>query len=279
MNRVRGRIAAILLALSILVPARSNGADLAIVVSVLPQSYFARRVTGDHSDVSVLIPPGANPHTFEPSPLSMRRFRKAQIYIKVGHPNFVFEQRWLKRLLTLNPGIKIVDFSDGVPALPGDPHVWLSVSGARIQARNIAAAAWAIDPAHRSDYESNLEAFLADIDELDRKIKSLLSGVTRRRFLVFHPAWEYFARDYGLEQVAVETGGHEPSPAGLAKMIKEFKREQPKAIFVQPQFSSKSARVIAKEVGCRVIEIDPLAYDWLDNLESVAETLSKVLAE
>jgi zinc transport system substrate-binding protein len=149
----------------------------------------------------------------------------------------------------------------------------------RVQAQTIADALVALDPNHQEDYRHNLASFLGDIDALDASIQQALEGVESPYFMVFHPAWGYFARDYSLEMISIEIGGQEPSAAELANLIGEAKKKDIKVIFAAPQFSTRSAETIAKEIGGTVLLIDPLAANWLENLDMVAETLASVLSE
>jgi zinc transport system substrate-binding protein len=163
--------------------------------------------------------------------------------------------------------------AEGAP----DPHVWLSPALVKSQALAICDALVQLDPVHRDEYTTNLSAFVADIDALDAHIRETLSGLGGTKFMVFHPTWGYFARDYGLEQVAVEVGGQEPSAQELARLIEEAREEGIQVVFAQPEFSTQDAETIAEEIGGRVLLISPLAPDWLDNMRSVAETFAQVL--
>ena len=260
-----------------------SGDRIRVAVSVPPQAYFVDRVGGDRVTVEVMVPPGAAPDSYEPTPQQVLALRRARLYVEVGHAAFPFERRYLEGV----NGLELVNMTAGVELLPApagdehggdlDPHVWTSPAAVVAAARNIAAALGRIDPAGAPVYQRNLTAFLADVAALDREIRATLAGVEHRRFLVFHPAWGYFARDYGLEQVAIETNGKEPSPARLVALITEARREGIRVVFVQRGFSDRAARVIAAELGAEVVALDPLAYDWLDNLRRVAEALRRAL--
>lgn len=158
------------------------------------------------------------------------------------------------------------DHSSGSP----DPHIWLSPALVKIQAAQIRNALVAIDPARRSTYESNHQAFVREIEELDAELKALFAGRTGERFMVFHPSWGYFAQAYGLVQVPVEVEGKEPKPAQLQQLIRHARERGIKVVFVQPQFSAKSAELLAREIGGQVVYADPLAENWAVNLREVA---------
>lgn len=263
--------------------ARSGGegaaGDLNVTVSILPQRYFVERVGGDHAAVNVMVLPGESPATYEPSPDQLRALSDADIYFSIGVP---FENAWLDRIRSANDEMVVVDTTQGIDRIEGggnpDPHIWLSPSLVRIQAATIAEALTAADPAHAETYETNLEAFLDDIDELDAEIRQTLTGVDERRFMVFHPSWRYFARDYGLEMIAIEVGGQEPSAAELGRLITRAKEEGIDVIFAQPEFSTEAAETIAAEIGGEVLLISPLAEEWLDNLRRVGRTFAEHLS-
>ena len=265
---------------------------LQITVSILPQKYFVERIGGEHVSVNVMVEPGASPATYEPKPEQLRALGQADAYISIGVP---FEDAWLERMLGANPDMLVVDTTQGIEKAPMgarhrsgegsektesqertlDPHIWLSPRLVRIQAQTIHDALVGIDSKHKQDYQSNLDSFLADIDALDADIRGTLSGVENGKFIVFHPAWGYFADDYALEMIPIEVGGQEPSAAELAALITEAREEGIKVIFAQPEFSTRAAETVAQEIGGKVLLISPLAPDWLGNLRSVADTLAR----
>jgi zinc transport system substrate-binding protein len=152
-----------------------------------------------------------------------------------------------------------------------DPHIWLSPPLVKIQARTILSALQAADPQHRSVYEANFKAFTARIDQLDADLKKTFAGKKGLQFIIFHPAWGYFAHAYGLKQVPIEIEGKDPKPAQLKKLIQRARKKGIKVVFVQPQFSKQSAEVVAREIGGQVAFVDPLAEDWMANLRQVAD--------
>ena len=256
-----------------------SAATLKVVVSILPQTYFVERIGGEHVEVKAMVEPGASPATYEPRPEQLVALSEADAYISIGVP---FEKAWLGRIASANPDMRMVDTTKGIermgePQAP-DPHIWLSPRLVRIQAQTICDALVALDPAHEADTRANLDGFISDIDTLDADIRKMLEGVKNRKFMVFHPSWGYFARDYGLEMIPIEIGGQEPSAAELAALIAEARGEDIRVIFAQPEFSTRSAETIAQEIGGKVLLISPLAPDWLDNLRRVAETFAEGLS-
>lgn len=268
-------------------------AKINVFVSILPQAYFVERVGGDQVDVSVMVGPGQSPATYEPRPKQMAELSKAKLYFRIGVP---FESVWINRITVTNRRMKVVDTRRGIELLPikayqhdeneshyhhdkgvEDPHIWLSLRLVKIQAHNICHALIAQDPAHKSYYEGNLASFHNDLDKLDAEIIKILRAPKASPFLVFHPVWGYFARDYGLEQVPIEVEGKKPSAKTLARLIKQAKQEGIKVVIVQQQFSEKSADTVARAIGGKIIHVDPLAKDYLNNMKKIAETLAKVI--
>ncbi|NVM57103.1 MAG: zinc ABC transporter substrate-binding protein [Desulfobacterales bacterium] len=267
-----------------------------VFVSILPQAYFVERVGGERVDAYVMVGPGHSPATYEPMPKQMAELSKARLYFRIGVP---FENVWMARVSKENPNMKVIDTRRGIElfaAKPShhakseqhmeghgetrglqNPHIWTSLRLVKIQAQNIRDALIEEDPNHRDYYQSNLEAFHDDLDKLDAEITEILKSLNARKFMVFHPAWGYFARDYGLEEIPVEMEGKEPSAKTLACLIECAIGHGIRVVFVQQQFSKKSAEVVARTIGGRVIKIDPLAKDYLNNMRKIAETFGRVM--
>jgi zinc transport system substrate-binding protein len=267
---------------------------LAVTVSVVPQQYFVERIGGEHVAVTVMVGPGDNPTTYEPKPAQLKALSRSAAYFSVG---VAFENVWLDRIAGANLDMRIVDTIEGIERHPmdthnhpegeeeteglgaPDPHVWVSPELVKIQARTIYGALAELDPDNEASYRANLDVFVNDIDDLISESRETLAGVEKVKFMVFHPSWGYFAEDFGLEQIAIEIGGQEPSAQEMAGLIEEARAEGIRVIFVQPEFSTVDAETIAEEIGGEVLPVSPLAYDWLENLRTVANTLAEVLAE
>jgi zinc transport system substrate-binding protein len=253
------------------------GGPVSVMVSIVPQRYFVERIGGNKVYVSMMIPPGFSPATYEPKPSQMEELSATQAYIRIRVPS---EEAWMERVAAANRSMLIVDQSEGIERIGGtDPHIWLSPELVKIQAQKIYDGLVEIDPGNESYYEANHDAFLADLDELDTGIQEALSGLESRKFMVFHPAWSYFARDYELEMIPVQIEGTEPSAVEMAELIRTAQENNIKVIFAQPEFSTQSAETIAEEIGGEVLLISPLAPDWLENLQRVAGTFAEVLAK
>lgn len=268
--------------------------ELGVMVSVTPLKFFTERIGGDRVDVSVMVPPGASPATYEPRPRQMVALSKAELYVAVGVP---FEKAWLPRMRDANPSLTVIRSTAGIDLLKmpshhhghdddgheeehdgiPDPHVWTSPTESKKVADAILTALIAADPEGSGDYQRNHETLVRDIDVLDGELRQVLAGKEGTQFLVYHPSWGYFARDYGLRQVPVELEGKEPGPRELAAVIKLAKRNGITVVFAQPQFSEKSARIVADALDGQVVPADPLAEDWDTNLRRVARAIRDAL--
>ncbi|HOE16797.1 MAG TPA: zinc ABC transporter substrate-binding protein [Syntrophorhabdaceae bacterium] len=263
-------------------------------VSIMPQAYFLERIGGQRVDVEVLVGEGHSPATYEPSPQQMARLSSAKAYFAIGAP---FEKNLMNKIRQTHRKLFIVETQRGVPyrylddhrndrgkdtsggrsdRVP-DPHIWMDPKLVKVQARNICEALCGLDPANAKAYSGNLKAFLSDLDRIDQRIASMLAPLKGSNMYVFHPAFGYFADSYGLHQVPVEIEGKEPGARQLAGIIERAKRDRVRVIFVQPQFSTKSAETIAKAIGGAVVPINPLSRDYLSNLGKMASEVEKGL--
>jgi zinc transport system substrate-binding protein len=273
-----------------LAPEARSSDKLSVFVSIVPQRYFVRQIGKELVDVHAMVPPGADPHTYEPKPRQMVSLATAKLYFAIG---IEFETARLKKILSTNPQIKVVHTDEGIQKISMtedthhsgdqhdrsglDPHIWLSPPLVMMQARTILNALQEVDPANRSKYEANYKAFMAELVDLDADLKKIFAGRQGLRFMVFHPSWGYFARSYGLVQVPVEIEGKSPKSAQIMELIEHARENNIKIIFVQPQFSSKSAELIAREIGGEVAMVDALAENWSENLREVANKFEAAL--
>jgi zinc transport system substrate-binding protein len=259
-----------------------------ITVSILPQKYFVEQIAGDRFEVNVMIPPGANPVTYDPAPSQMQKVEQSSAYIRVGY--LVFERAWMDKIKGINPEMEVFDQSEGVDLIRNashhhagekgiDPHIWTSPKAVKKQVQNIGSFLTRLDPANQEDYEENTRQFLARIDSLDRMISSNLQGLEGSSFLIFHPALSYFARDYGLNQISLEHEGKEPSPSRLKEVIERAEASHIEAVFVQQQFSTDEAETLARELNAEVVRIDPLAHNWFDNMKSMSHAIVEALKD
>ncbi len=259
------------------------GDALKVFVSIVPQKYFVEKIGGDLVDVSVMVRPGASPATYEPKPRQMVTLSRAKVYFAIGVP---FEKVWLKKIVSANPKMIVVHTEAGIEKMPmkedkpngiKDPHIWLSPPLVKVQAKNIMDALQKVDLAHSSVYKANYKKFIKEIDNLDAELRRIFLEKEGERFMVFHPAWGYFARIYGLKMVPVESEGKAPKPKDLQRLIERAKRDGIKVVFVQPEFSTKNAEVVSKAIGGEVVFASPLNPDWARNLKEVAEKFRAAL--
>lgn len=255
---------------------RSDSKVIRVAVTILPLADFVKNVGGDKVRIMVMVPPGASPHTYEPTPNQLIELSKAKIYVKVGS-GLNFELVWMDKLMKINKDMLICDSSQGIQLIGKNPHIWLSPLNAKMQVENIYKALVQVDPVNEKYYARNKKNYLKKLDELDREIRNTLAGIKNRKFMVFHPAWSYFAREYNLEQVSIEKEGKKPTLKTLAKLIEQARALGIKVIFASPQFSAKSAEVIAREIGGRVVFIDPLARDYIANMYKLLNELAQAL--
>ncbi|GGP68916.1 metal ABC transporter solute-binding protein, Zn/Mn family [Shewanella saliphila] len=249
---------------------------LTIVTSILPQEYFVDRIGGDRVQVQALVTPGSSPATYEPSPRQMAALSEAELFFRIGVP---FENAFIPKIDSMTKQLHIVDTRKGITIKGNDPHIWLSPRLVKLQARTIAEAIIEKDPAGKADYEKNLAELLKDLDALDALLTKALVPVKGKTFMVFHPSWGYFADAYGLEQQSIEVEGKEPSGRQLIRMVELSQNEDVRVIFVQPQFNMASANRIAKAINGVVVPIDPLARDYIGNLQQVATTVLEALQQ
>lgn len=258
-------------------------------VSIGPQRYLVQSIAGPRLRVEVLVQPGQDPHTFEPTPKQMTQLSRGKLYFSIG---VAFEQSLIPRIRSSNPQLKIVDTQAGIELREIeagdhegedhdehglDPHTWLSPVLAKRQARTIRDALIEADPGGRGVYEAGYQSLAAELDSLNEEIAAVLASYRGQEIFVYHPAYGYFTDEYGLEQVAVETGGSEPSAQQLARLIERARQRQVRIIFVQPQFSRTGAGAVAEAIGGVVVPLDPLAEDYVENLREMARLIADAL--
>lgn len=261
-------------------PGNEGESPLAVFTSILPQKYFVEKIGGDRVRTDVLVGPGKSPATYEPGPQQVEALASADILFTIGVP---FEKAFLPTIEESLDSLEIVDSSEGVQkrdfhekkASMKDPHIWISTRQVKIQAKNIYDALVRLDPEGESEYLDGYEELIKEMDDLDAELRAALAPYKGSTFFVFHPAFGYFADEYGLIQVAIETGGKEPGPSKLEEIIEMAKEQNVKIIFVQPEFSKSSANAIAEAIGGSVVMLSPLNPDYVNNLKSISNELQK----
>jgi zinc transport system substrate-binding protein len=254
-----------------------------VFVSIPPQAFLVEWLAGYLVQVDVLLPPGASPATYEPTAKQMAALDHAQLYLQIGAP---FEGPILAKVSELMPELRVVDCRAGVELEPIgggghdhgagllDPHIWLDPQRMKIIASTTADALEALLPDEAPGIEERLATLHRAIDDTDARVAALLAPFAGRPLLVFHPAYGYFTRRYGLIQMAVEVDGKAPSARRLATVVDELRQQPVPALFVQPQFSRSAAERVANALDCELVELDPLAGDYLANLEIMADRIA-----
>lgn len=264
-----------------------DDAGLTVSVSILPQKYIVQRIASDEVDVNVLIPPGASPAVYELKPSQMKDLAKSALYLRIGH--VPFEKASMDRIKAANKDMKVVDLSEDLELIEHegehgheghgheavDPHVWMSVKEMRVLALNTLMALESVNPQKAEQYKNNYVSFIGELDIIDKNIKSKLSGHEGKAFMIYHPVLSYFARDYGLKQIAFEVDGKKPSVKAIKGFVDIAKAQGIKTIFVQKEFDKSSAEILAQESGAEVVEIDPLSPQWKESMLSIADALAR----
>lgn len=263
---------------------------LHVFVSVVPQKFFVENIGGEHVSVDVLVRPGHNPATYNPTSRQMQRFAAADVLFRIGVP---FESSWLGRLSAANETLEIIDARDGIETLQiaahhghaddhdehaehaeTDPHIWTSPLVAQKMLIQIKQVLSRLQPENAAYFEARYQHLQQQLQQLHTVISRQLAPYAGQKFIVFHPSWGYFADTYQLEQVAIEVDGKQPNARMLSKQVKQAHNEDIHVIFIQPQFSQQTARAFADAIDGEIITIDPLAEDYIHNMEKVARQLA-----
>lgn len=263
-----------------------------IAVSILPEKYFVERIAGDHFEVLVLLGEGHNPVTYEPKPRQMSQLSNAKVFFLAGVP---FETRWIRVIEKNNPEVKLVSLTNKIElrkfqltrdkhhhsedghAHDFDPHFWLNPLLVKTAAKTIYETLAVINPSDSNLYKENYNNFINELEALDRGIRQQLANVKHRRFAVFHPSWGYFADAYGLQQLAIEAPNRQTGARTLNVTIKALKKYGIKVIFVQKQFSEMDAAMIARETGAKLVQVNPLAENYIENMQKVTRLFVEAL--
>jgi zinc transport system substrate-binding protein len=267
---------------------------LVVLATLPPLGAMVRDIGGERVDVTVLVPAGHSPHSYEPTPGQLVQASRARLWFTLGS-GVEFEVNHAAALRENNPGMTIVECSERIELMgiapcehhdhdhhphgeapqTTDPHVWTSPANARAMAYNVLTALILVDPDHEDDFRDNLAEVIGSLERLEVRLNELFVPRTDAAFLTYHPSFGYFARDYGLHQRAIEEAGHQPGPAGVAATIQQAREEGVRVIVVSPQYDAASAQVIAEELGGEVVRIDPLAEDYVATMTALAEAVAR----
>lgn len=260
-----------------------------VAVSILPQKFFVEKIAGDLAEVQVLVPPGASPELYSLMPSQMKDLSAAKLWLRIG--KIGFEEGWVEKIRQTSPGLKIVDTSVQADWIAGeeevhgdhvhlhgiDPHIWVSPGEVRKIVAETFRALLDLFPEKNDLLTTNYRLFQQEIEELDADLKSQFDLLENKKFLIFHPALTYLARDYGLEQIALEVDGKEPSPNHLRSLVEVAKTENIRVIFIQKESNAENARQLAREIGGEVIPVDPLNEEWDQQLREIANKISEAV--
>lgn len=258
-----------------------------ITVTIEPQRYFTEAIAGNRFTVVSMVPQGSSPETYDPTPKQLVSLAESEAYFRIGHIGF--ELTWMERLMKNAPHTQVFDLSRGIELIHEaghvhgdhfhaggvDPHTWNSAVNAKIIANNIFNALCTLDKENEPYYLARYDSLVHRIEQTDSIVLSMLKETDNadHAFMIYHPALSYFARDYGLHQICIEEGGKEPSPAHLKELIEISRFEEVHVIFVQPEFDKRNAEIIARETETRIVPINPLSYNWEEEMIHIAKQL------
>jgi len=257
-----------------------------LTVSILPQKFFIEKIAGDDFQINVLIPLGASPATYEPTPIQMIKVSRSLAYFRIGH--IQFEEAWSSKIIESAPNTKVFNLSKVVHLIQNqghqhgdhfhaggiDPHIWSSPKTVEKIVIELYSDLVQLAPKQEEKYKKHLNLFLNKIRALDQLATDEFTGKGDKAFMIFHPALSYLARDYGLKQIAIEMEGKEPSPSYMQHLVLEARKYNIRTIFIQKQFNKENAETLAREIGAKVVAIDPLSENWLMEMENIIRQLN-----
>jgi len=259
-----------------------------ITVSILPQEYFVRKIVGENYQINVMVPPGASPASYDPTPRQMSRLADSDIYLRIGE--IAFEKVWLKNITSNYPELPVKDLSNGISFIrqahhhhgkeedakgSADPHIWVSALNARIIARNTLDALNEIYPEDSVFFRNNYHTLLHTVNQVDSIYSAHSDELNNKHFLIYHPALGYLARDYNMHQIVLEFEGKEPPPAHIRDVIEMAQKYDINTVFIQSQFSTDNARSLALETGAAIVQIDPLSPQWKEMMLNILNVLTE----
>lgn len=251
----------------------NEGKTLKIIASITTVADYIQQIGGNKVEVTIMVPPGFEPHSYEPSPNQLVAVSKAAAYVKVGS-GIEFETTWMGDILAQNTKMSVIDCSTGVNIINEDPHIWNSPVNAQQMVLNIFNGLTEVDPANTDYYLANYETYITQLDELNSYIRNLLEGYENRNFLIYHPAFGYFASEYNLTQLSVEEEGKETTAQKIQQSIDDALANNLNYIYASPYETSAYAKTIADEINGSVLYLDPLPSSYIANMRSVATSIA-----
>lgn len=252
-----------------------------IAVSISLQATFLEKICGDNFEIVTMIPTGASPETYEPTPKEMTKLSEAQIYFGIGVPaeenifkNITNSTKLIRLEKAVNEIYHDLEINGG-----RDPHIWLSIKRAIVMITEMEKELSQLDNNNQEVYKSNSEKYINELKKLEKEITQKFSTCKGKKFITFHPSFAYFADDYGLEMYSLEQDGKEADAKQLANMIDFAKKENIKAIFYQAEHSSKQATAFAEEINGQAIMLEPLSPDYINNLKVMSDSILKAMKQ
>lgn len=260
-----------------------------IFVSIQPLKYFVERIADSTVQVKVLVPPGSSPEMFEPTPRQMTELSETKAFFAIGLLDF---EKGMEAKLRGIANFRYIDLSQGLNLIEGechhqheqnieehhhravDPHTWMSAANAKLMAQNIAKTLGSLFPEMESEFSANLIHLMAEIDSVDRAVRSILDSSGRKTFVIYHPALGYFARDYGLTQLSIEFEGKNPSAKGVMEVVERCRAEGISVVLSQSQFDTHNAQMVARELNGRVVKVDQLQENWPESMIQIAKAIT-----
>ena len=263
-----------------------------ITVSILPVKYFIDRVSAGDFDVTVLVPPGTGPETYEPTPIQMKEAVRSRAYFHTGLIDF--EQALIESITENSEAIQVVNLSEGLSLIEGtclhnhehaghahthgiDPHIWLSPARVKTMVYKIEKTLSTLMPDSAMKYRQNTIDFISSIDSLDLHNKSSFQMLAKNTILIYHPSLTYYAADYGLNQIAIEQEGKEPSVGQFKQLLKQAENQGIKTVFFQEELHAPTVKAFVQENGLMAVSFNPLAYDWLENMKIITKNITQSL--
>lgn len=269
---------------------RENRAQLHLTTTILPTASLVKSIGDSLVSLNVLLPKGNTPEHYEPSPKDIQLLAQSDAYLYVG--DLGFESMWMKTIQELNPNLDLIDLSEGLEAIvcledehternhthahdyENDPHYWTGIRGIRHMATRIYEALSNLDSSQIDTYRKGFNRLSVEIDSLDREVRRRLDTLSSRAFVIYHPSLSDFALEFGLEQLVIEQNGKEPSVQQLKSLIDKARQKNVQVVFIQQEFNPYIAQSIAKELGAKEVEINPLDSDWKSQLVNIVNALA-----
>lgn len=259
---------------------------ISVLVSVVPQKQMLESIGGEYIAVEVLVPPGKSPEIYEPSIQQMKHIQNADVFFGVGMP---LEPTWLKKFHTINPKLTYYNLAEShIHTLDSklystkhahNPHIWLSLKDSKTQVAFIAEILSTMQPKHQDFFTTQSKQLIQELDRLYSQAQNLFTKYTQKSFLVYHPAFGEFAKDFGLEELSIEKDGKETKGKNLTQLITQIQQRQIKALFIQPQYSKSRVQNLANELNLEILTLDSLQPNWLSSFSLYACQIALSLDE